>query len=141
MTMNESYKDIPGWGADLDRANRPAVPMERTPPRLEGVHWEQVPPQPQRVEILKSTEHFTMPPVFGTSAPPHGVSGWMRRCAFHHSENDLRHWLMLMAADRVDVVESAVCDAAKSRKVQTGALVVGGLLVAGYLLRPRRRRW
>ena len=30
--------EILGWGADLDRANRPAVPMERTPPRLRGAH-------------------------------------------------------------------------------------------------------
>src|SRR3712207_7304024 len=26
---------IQGWGADLDPADRPAVPMERTPPRLD----------------------------------------------------------------------------------------------------------
>jgi hypothetical protein len=30
---------IQGWGADLDPANRPAVPMERTPPRLD-VPWD-----------------------------------------------------------------------------------------------------
>lgn len=30
--------DIPGWGADLDHANRPAYPMERMPPRLPHAH-------------------------------------------------------------------------------------------------------
>ena len=32
---------IQGWGADLDHKDRPGYPMERTPPRLEGVHWDQ----------------------------------------------------------------------------------------------------
>ena len=32
----EELTHIKGWGADLDHKNRPAVPMERTPPRLEG---------------------------------------------------------------------------------------------------------
>ena len=32
--------NIQGWGADLDPAVRPAVPMERTPPRLDNVHWD-----------------------------------------------------------------------------------------------------
>lgn len=127
--------DIPGWGADLDRANRPAVPMERTPPRLDGVHWDDPPPQPMRVEILKSTEHLRMPPVFGTSVPPRGVSGWIRRRAFHHSENDLRHWLMLLFADRVDVVESVLSDARRSPKVRSTATVAGVAVVAIWLLR------
>src|SRR5579875_502934 len=92
-----NHEHIPGWGADLDRAQRPAVPMERRPPRLEGVHWSDPPPAQQSdVEILKSTEHLKMPPVFGTSVPPRGLSGWIRRRAFRHSENDLRHWLMLL---------------------------------------------
>jgi hypothetical protein len=30
----EQLQGIPGWGSDLDRKNRPAVPMERTPPRF-----------------------------------------------------------------------------------------------------------
>ena len=31
------FTHIEGWGADLDIENRPAYPMERTPPRLEAV--------------------------------------------------------------------------------------------------------
>ncbi len=30
----EQLQHIQGWGADLDRKNRPGVPMERTPPRF-----------------------------------------------------------------------------------------------------------
>jgi hypothetical protein len=135
--MSHPRDRIVGWGADLDRANRPAVPMERTPPRLEGVHWGDPTPQVASVEILQSTEHLRRPPVFGTSAPPHGVSGWIRRRAFRHSENDLRHWLMLLFADRVDVVESAVSDAGRPRRVRTAATVAGIILVSGWIV----RRW
>ena len=31
---------IPGWGADLDPKDRPAVPKERFDPELSGAHWD-----------------------------------------------------------------------------------------------------
>lgn len=133
--MNRPQDRIPGWGADLDRANRPAVPMERMPPRLEGVHWDQPTPQHSEVEILQSTEHFKRPPVFGTSVPPRGLSGWIRRRAFRHSENDLRHWLMLLFADRVDVAESLVSEARHSPRTRSAVVIVGATLAAAWLLR------
>ncbi|WP_413626342.1 hypothetical protein [Luteibacter sp. Lutesp34] len=133
--MNRPQDRIPGWGADLDRSNRPAVPMERMPPRLVGVHWDDPAPQRCDVEILQSTEHFRRPPVFGTSVPPRGVSGWIRRRAFRHSENDLRHWLMLLFADRVDVVESLASDARRSPRVRSAAMIAGATLAAAWLLR------
>ena len=92
---------ITGWGADLDHANRPAYPMERTPPRLQGI--PSLVPQLQKVEILRSNERPGLTPVFGTSTPPSGLSGMLRRAAFKFSENDLRHWLILLFADRVNV--------------------------------------
>lgn len=133
--MNRPQDRIPGWGADLDRANRPAVPMERMPPRLDGVHWGDPEPQVSDVEILQSTEHFKRPPVFGTSVPPRGVSGWIRRRAFRHSENDLRHWLMLLFADRVDVVESLASDARRSPRARSAVMIAGATLAAAWLLR------
>ena len=134
---NSPRERIPGWGADLDRANRPAVPMERRPPRLEGVHWDEPPRQTSDVEILTSIEYRQGPPVFGTSVPPRGLSGWIRRRAFRRSESDLRHWLMLLFADRVDVVESLFSEARRSPRVRSTAAVAGVLLLAGYLLRRR----
>ncbi len=147
------YAHIEGWGADLDHANRPAYPRERTPPRLEGVHWDQPEQQQQTVEILKSNERPTMTPVFGTSTPPSGVSGSMRRFAFRFSENDIRHWLLLLAADRVNVVEGLVDDLSRGHipnifaemggkaelkhnpaGAARKALVVVGILGVGYLL-------
>ncbi|RYY67091.1 MAG: hypothetical protein EOO24_53540 [Comamonadaceae bacterium] len=102
---------IQGWGADLDPAVRPAVPKERTPPRLD-VPWDAPAQQPHTVEVLHSTERPGMTPVFGTSVPPSGVSGMIRRGAFRYSENDLRRWLMLLFADRVNVVEGLLDDLA-----------------------------
>jgi hypothetical protein len=43
--------------------------------------------------------------VFGTSTPPSGLSGAIRRTAFRYSESSYDHWLPLMLADRVSVVE------------------------------------
>src|SRR4051812_46724371 len=103
---------IAGWGADLDPAMRPAVPKERTPPRLDGVHWTQPEKQRQTVKVFHSTERPGLTPVFGTSVPPSGVSGMIRGAAFRFSENDLRHWLMLLFADRVNMVEGILDDLA-----------------------------
>lgn len=103
---------IQGWGADLDPAVRPAVPRERTPPRLDNVPWEAPSPQRRTVKVFHSTERPGLTPVFGTSTPPSGVSGLIRGVAYRYSENDLRHWLMLLFADRVNVVEGILDDLA-----------------------------
>lgn len=129
---------IVGWGADLDRRNRPAVPMERTPPRLDGVHWDEPEQQPQHVEILQTIERPDIPPVFGSTLPPSGLSGAIRRRAFRHSENNLRHWMMLLMADRVDVVEGIVGD--MRRNPASHPLVLAGVagLLGAYALYRRR---
>jgi hypothetical protein len=108
----QPFSHIKGWGSDLPRERRPAVPMEHTPPRLEAQPQTPV-QQPVNVEILHSNERPGITPIFGTPLPPRGLSGAMRRQAFRHSENDLRHWLMLLAADRVDMVEGLVGDLAR----------------------------
>ncbi|HEX7888416.1 MAG TPA: hypothetical protein VF522_03570 [Ramlibacter sp.] len=101
---------IEGWGADLDPAVRPAVPKERTPPRFIHVQSDDIEPQPRTVQVFHSIERPGLTPVFGTSTPPSGVSGLIRKSAFRYGENDLRHWLMLLFADRVNVVEGIVDD-------------------------------
>jgi hypothetical protein len=103
---------IQGWGADLDPAARPAYPMERTPPRFIKPTWDEVEPQKRTVKVFHSTERPGLTPVFGTSTPPSGVSGVIRAGAFRFSENDVRHWLMLLFADRVNVVEGIIDDLA-----------------------------
>lgn len=111
----QELQHINGWGADLDRKDRPAVPMERTPPRF--IHqWEgDLPQQPERVEVLVSPERPGVTQLFGTAQPPAGLSGMIRRLAFKSTENDLRHWLLLLLADRVNVVEGVVDDLAHGK--------------------------
>lgn len=99
------HSHIKGWGADLDPKNRPAYPMERTPPRLEGLHWHDVEDQPLKMKVYHSVERPGITPVFGTSTPPSGISGRLRDVAYGFSENDVRHWMLLLLADRINVVE------------------------------------
>lgn len=111
MDNQERFAHIPGWGADLDPANRPAYPKERMPARLPGLHWSEPAQQESNAEVLCSTERDgRITPVFGSTVPPAGLSGVMRRLAFRYSENDLRHWLILLAADRTNVVEGVASD-------------------------------
>lgn len=134
MTFDRSQ--IPGWGADLDRSRRPAVPMERMPPRQDDAHWTVPEAQPQTVEVLHSTERPGLTPVFGTACPPSGLSGTIRRAAFRHSEGQLRHWMMLLLADRVNVIEGLFDDARRSKKVHSVAAVgLVGLIAYLYIRR------
>jgi hypothetical protein len=108
-TSEQLRSRIPGWGADLDPADRPSVPRERFDPSATGAHWEYPEQQPEHWPRERSVEHVQLPPVFGTSCPPRGLSGAIRRFAYtRYSEAQTPHWLLLVAADRVDAVESAV---------------------------------
>ncbi|HEX8526323.1 hypothetical protein [Allosphingosinicella sp.] len=107
---------IPGWGVDADRANDPTYPYrDRSKDDGPGMNWERPPIQPADVEILQSIEHVRRPAVVGTSTPPSGLSGMIRRFAFRYSESHWGHWLMLMGADRINVVEGIVQDLARAK--------------------------
>jgi hypothetical protein len=98
---------IPGWGVDLDPKDRPSVPRERFDPNLSGAHWDFPEKQPEKWPRERSIEHKFLTPVFGTSCPPKGVSGMMRKYAYRtFSEGRAAHWLILVAADRVDSLGS-----------------------------------
>jgi hypothetical protein len=102
---------IKGWGVDADPKNDPTYPMKK---RNNGEHagysWERPPQQPVDVEILHSNERPNVSATFGTSTPPSGLSGVLRRFAFKYSESSYAHWLPLVLADRVGVVEGVVDD-------------------------------
>jgi hypothetical protein len=98
---------IPGWGADLDPNDRPAVPKMTFDPEATGAHWRFPERQPENWPRERSIEHQFLTPVFGTSTPPRALSGGIRRFAYRkYSEGRAAHWLLLIAADRVDAVES-----------------------------------
>jgi hypothetical protein len=112
--MGHTAKDpsqIKGWGVDADPKNDPTYPMKH---RNDGEHvgysWERPPQQPITTEILHSIERPDVTSVFGTSTPPSGLSGSIRRFAFGYSESSYGHWLPLMLADRVSVVEGVLGD-------------------------------
>jgi hypothetical protein len=104
-------KDIPGWGIDADPENDPTYPMKhRTGADYERIRYEKPVQQPVNIEVFQSIERPALTRVFGTSSPPRGLSGLIRKFAYKFSEADMRHWLTLIFADRVDVVEGIVRD-------------------------------
>ena len=112
--MEHTAKDpsqIRGWGVDADSKNDPTYPMKhRNDGEHAGYSWERPPQQPISIEVLHSNERPDVTSVFGTSTPPLALSGVLRRIAFRYSESSYGHWLPLMLADRVSVVEGVLSD-------------------------------
>nr|WP_218885598.1 hypothetical protein [Kineococcus aurantiacus] len=131
-TSEQLRARIPGWGVDLDPKDRPAVPQEVFDPAGYGAHWEFPDRQPEGYGPReRSVEHAFLPPVFGTTAPLHGVSGRIRRFAYDRfSEGRNAHWLLLIAADRVDTFEGLLTAAASGRPddpvTESGVLAEAG---------------
>jgi hypothetical protein len=119
MAMEHTPKDhsrINGWGVAADPQNDPTYPMKnRNDGEHAGYSWERPPQQPITVEVLHSNERPDVTSVFGTSTPPSGLSGMIRRKAFRYSESSYGHWLPLMLADRVNVVEGVLGDLGHAR--------------------------
>lgn len=110
--QNIDHKDIIGWGIDADPLDLPAYPMKirGENDNKKGLFWERPLQQASHVEILVSNERPTITAVFGTPNPPSGLSGKIRRYAFKYSESSYGHWLPLLLADRVNVIEGIVDD-------------------------------
>ena len=107
-TSDQLRARIPGWGVDLDPKDRPSVPKLQFQDDLSGAHWGEHPDrQPEKWPRERSIEHAQLTPVFGTSAPPKGLSGVIRKFSYaRYSEGRAAHWLLLVVADRVDAWES-----------------------------------
>jgi hypothetical protein len=160
-SLAERYKHIKGWGIDADPENEPTYPMKHyTGDDHKRIHYERPPLQPVTVEVLHSNERPNVSAVFGTSAPPSGLSGQIRRYAFKHSEASFGHWIPLILADRVNAIEGIIDDLKNGHvpnifaergwgaelkynrkgfaiKVLTGIAVVSAIV----LLTRSRRRW
>jgi hypothetical protein len=160
MTNLVDTSKIPGWGIDADPENDPTYPMRHIEDQTRGDTWGRPTQQQPRVEVLESIEYNHRPAVVGTSTPPSGVSGMIRRYAFRRSESDWWHWLLLMGADRINVVEGIVGDLAHgkipnipaemgaraewkhnksgfAKKIGVLGLIVGGVAVIGAVARLR----
>ena len=122
---------IPGWGADLDPADRPAVPRERYAPEVTGAHWTFPDRQEETQPRERSIEHEMLPPVFGDTVHLKGLSGAIRRHAYaRYSEGRAAHWLLLILGDRVDAIESHLTSLTTTRPdepiTQSGVLAEFG---------------
>lgn len=112
----KDYSHIKGWGVDANPQNDPTYPMkDRTDAEQSGYSWERPTQQPIDIEVLQSNERPNVSAVFGTSTPPSGLSGIIRRYAFKYSESSYGHWLPLLLADRVNVVEGIIDDLKQGR--------------------------
>jgi len=149
---------VVGWGVDADPENDPTWPMrDRSKDDGPGMNWARPPVQDPDVEILQSVEHKRRPAAIGTSTPPAGVSGALRRQAFRFSESQWGHWLLLILADRVNTVEGLFQDVrrgrmpnplvemgvvpqSRSREAALGTAAVAGFAIAAVFLLLRRRR-
>lgn len=125
-----------GWGADLSFEKRPGVPKLKTPAKLKGAR-DPIRPQPtpmksptRRVEL----KHLT--PVFGTAQLPEGVSGLLRRFAYKIPEHKARRWLLLIAADQVDVLEHRL--ATGGVKLLVGGVATGIRLLARGVMKKKQ---
>lgn len=160
--MEEKGKDylhIKGWGVDADPKNDPTYPMKRRNNREhEGYSWERPSQQPIDIEVLHSNERPNITAVFGTSTPPSGLSGMIRRVAFTYSESSYGHWLPLMLADRINAVEGILGDLSRghvpnifeesggnaerqhNRKSLVQQVLVGAVVTSAAVVYFRRRR-
>ncbi len=123
------HRDRPVMGADVSAQERPGVPMEHAPQALTPTAPQQVERQRPRRGIIHAKGR-PMTPVFGTGEPLSGISGLIRRMAYNIRETQARHWMLLLMADRVDVLEHRV-----ARLVKYAAVIPAG--IAGVLLATR----
>jgi len=87
---------------DLDWARRPGVPRERTPAPWPNTRYPPTPQHGKPAAPLHGRKGKSMPPVYGTAMPLNGLPGLIRKVAYRYPDHWLRHWLMLLFADRVD---------------------------------------
>lgn len=109
--LEEKFAHINGWGIDADPEDQPNYPMKHwNGADHERLNYERPEQQTSSVEVLHSNERPSLSAVFGTPNPPSGLSGIIRRYAFKYSEGNWMHWLSLLMADRVNVVEGYIED-------------------------------
>jgi hypothetical protein len=115
MEANEGNMPIPGWGIDRAIENRPGYPLDQE----------------------HHVDHDTLAgqPPYTVTVPLKGLSGLIRKAAYQVPDWKPRRWLMLMLADRVDVVESKLT----ARNLLLASGLVGGAAAAIVQLRRRRR--
>lgn len=107
----KDYRKIKGWAKDADPKNEPTYPIKHyTGADHDRLHYKRPEQQLVDIEVLKSIERPVITTVFGTSTPPSGLSGVLRRFAFKYSEGSGVHWMTLVLADRINMIEGIIDD-------------------------------
>ena len=108
--------------------------MEHAPQALTAAAPRQVEHQRQQRGQVQRVGLRKMTPVFGTGQPLRGVSGLIRRLAYSVRETKARHWMILLLADRVDVLEHRI-----AKLVKVAAIVPAGVVGVALAVRYFRR--
>lgn len=146
-SADELRARIPGWGSDLDLADRPSVPkLSREAGSATGAHWVRPETQPGGEGRERSIEHAHVTPVFGTAQPLSGLAGVVKRYAYRRfSEGLLAHWMLLVVGDRLDVATHRVTDALRGRPdrivAETGIAAERADSPVGARVGSSRRDW
>ncbi len=121
--------------ADKNPSDRPGVPQETLPEPLPNAHW--LVPEQQisaGTPLVGHGRHVTS--VYSNATPPRAISGLIRRWAYRVPDYRPRRWLMLMLADRIDVLESNPAQLLRA----VGSVGLLGLGVYGFVKLGGRRR-
>lgn len=130
QSKEHSLNGIAGYGIDADPSARPGVPKEQGPSPKEGAR------QPVQQDTIIGITGRRLPgqrltPVYGTAQPPRGFSGVLRRKAYAIPPHLKSHWMLLLAADRIDVLEH------RPQRLAGMALVSVGLIAGGMVLKRK----
>jgi len=108
--------------------------MEIAPRPAGNAHWTRPEPMSRELQKLRP-EPTELTPVYGTAVPPRGISGLIRKAAYKIPDHRPARWMMLLFADRVDVIESSPVRSV----LALGAVAAIGLGVY-FATRPRSAR-
>ncbi len=94
------------WGVDRELSRRPGVPMMRSPEPWPNARLDIERMDPALSAVFKhGRPNREWPPVFGTTCPPKGLSGLIRKWASSLPDHKPQHWLLKLLGDRVDSAE------------------------------------
>jgi len=112
IQLHSGYKAVQAprrpayWGVDRELSRRPGVPMMRPPAPWPNARLDIERMDPASSAVFKhGRPNRQWPPVFGTTCPPKGLSGLIRKWAASYPDHKPQHWLLKLLGDRVDSAE------------------------------------
>ncbi|QRO01523.1 hypothetical protein JRI60_22130 [Archangium violaceum] len=129
------------WGVDRELSRRPGVPMMRPPEPWPNARLDIEPMDPARSAVFKhGRPNREWPPVFGTTCPPKGLSGLIRKWASSLPDHKPQYWLLKLLGDRVDSAEHRLKKLAPVALPLAAAGLLGRLYLRDKRSGPRRGR-